>query len=67
MVPAAGALPGPRSGDLLFYGTRGNVHHVGIYIGAGRMVHAPTFGEPVQVSSYRWNGDDYLAASRPAK
>ncbi|MGW5722823.1 C40 family peptidase [Amycolatopsis sp. NPDC003865] len=67
---AAGPLvPGDQlllPGDLLFYGTRGNVHHVGIYIGAGRMVHAPTFGEPVQVSSYRWNGDDYLAASRPA-
>ncbi len=54
-------------GDLVFYGTRGNVHHVGLYIGAGKMVHAPTFGEPVQVSSYRWNGDDYLAASRPAR
>ncbi|MEV6831258.1 bifunctional lytic transglycosylase/C40 family peptidase [Amycolatopsis sp. NPDC051102] len=53
-------------GDLVFYGTPGNVHHVGLYIGAGKMVHAPTFGEPVQVSPYRWNGDDYLTASRPA-
>jgi cell wall-associated NlpC family hydrolase len=52
-------------GDLVFYGTPGNVHHVGLYIGVGKMVHAPTFGEPVQVSPYRWNGDDYLAASRP--
>ena len=52
-------------GDLVFYGTPDKVHHVGLYIGAGRMVHAPTFGEPVQISKYRWKGDDYLAASRP--
>ncbi|MEU0466662.1 bifunctional lytic transglycosylase/C40 family peptidase [Amycolatopsis sp. NPDC006131] len=63
LVPAGQPL---LPGDLVFYGTPGNVHHVGLYIGAGKMVHAPTFGEPVQVSNYRWNGDDYLAASRPA-
>ncbi|MDX8030999.1 bifunctional lytic transglycosylase/C40 family peptidase [Lentzea sp. BCCO 10_0856] len=62
LVPAGQPL---LPGDLVFYGTPGNVHHVGLYIGAGKMVHAPTFGQPVQVSSYRWNGDDYLAASRP--
>jgi cell wall-associated NlpC family hydrolase len=61
-VPAGQPL---LPGDLVFYGTPGNVHHVGLYIGAGKMVHAPTFGQPVQVSNYRWNGDDYLAASRP--
>ena len=63
LVPAGEPL---LPGDLVFYGTPGNVHHVGLYIGAGKMVHAPTFGELVQISSYRWNGDDYLAASRPA-
>jgi len=63
LVPAGQPL---LPGDLVFYGTPSNVHHVGLYIGAGKMVHAPTFGEPVQVSNYRWNGDDYLAASRPA-
>ncbi|WP_043660570.1 C40 family peptidase [Nocardia thailandica] len=52
-------------GDLVFYGTAADVHHVGIYLGAGQMVHAPTFNEPVQVSPYRWNGDDYYAARRP--
>ena len=52
-------------GDLVFYGTPSNVHHVGLYLGAGKIVHAPTFGQPVQVSPYRWAGDDYLAASRP--
>lgn len=63
LVPADQPL---LPGDLVFYGTPGNVHHVGLYIGGGKMVHAPTFGEPVQVSGYRWSRDDYLAASRPA-
>lgn len=52
-------------GDLVFYGTPSNVHHVGLYLGAGKMVHAPTFSQPVQVNPYRWEEDDYLAASRP--
>lgn len=55
-----------RSGDLVFYGRSSRVHHVGLYVGNGRMVTAPTYGEPVQVVSYRWPGDDYLAAGRPA-
>ncbi|UGT59890.1 NlpC/P60 family protein [Nocardia asteroides] len=52
-------------GDLLFYSTDGDVHHVGIYLGGGQMVHAPTFSEPVQISPYRWKGDDYYTATRP--
>ncbi|TCO49673.1 NlpC/P60 family protein [Actinocrispum wychmicini] len=52
-------------GDLIFYGTPNHVHHVGLYLGAGKIVHASTFNEPVKISSYRWNGDDFLAASRP--
>ena len=35
-----------RVGDLLFFSGRG---HVGIYIGRGRMVHAPHSGTRVQV------------------
>jgi cell wall-associated NlpC family hydrolase len=35
-----------RAGDLLFFSGRG---HVGIYIGRGRMVHAPHSGTRVQV------------------
>ncbi len=50
----------------VFYGTPNKVHHVGLYIGAGKMVHAATFRQPIKISSYRWNGDDYLTASRPA-
>jgi cell wall-associated NlpC family hydrolase len=35
-----------RPGDLLFFSGLG---HVGIYIGRGRMVHAPHSGTSVQV------------------
>jgi cell wall-associated NlpC family hydrolase len=62
-VPAGAPL---QPGDLVFYGTPSKVHHVGMYIGAGRMVNAPTFGKPVQTAYYRWGGDDYLGATRPA-
>ncbi|WP_280489723.1 bifunctional lytic transglycosylase/C40 family peptidase [Nocardia carnea] len=55
-----------QPGDLLFYGTDADVHHVSLYLGAGKMLHAPTFGQPVQISDYRWPGDDYYAATRPA-
>ncbi|MFI6778201.1 NlpC/P60 family protein [Nocardia sp. NPDC050412] len=54
-------------GDLVFYGTTdNNVHHVGLFLGAGRMVHAPDVGAPVQVSDYRWPGDDFYGATRPS-
>jgi cell wall-associated NlpC family hydrolase len=39
-----------KRGDLLFFSGLG---HVGIYIGRGRMVHAPHSGTPVQVVSLR--------------
>nr|WP_308190271.1 NlpC/P60 family protein [Pseudonocardia sp. TRM90224] len=55
-----------QAGDLVFYGTLDRVHHVGLYLGGSRMVNAPTFGKPVQVAYYRWRGDDYLGATRPA-
>ena len=37
-----------RPGDLLFYATRGYVHHVSIYAGNGRMVQSPNTGSSVQ-------------------
>ncbi|WP_378733324.1 NlpC/P60 family protein [Nocardia brasiliensis] len=52
-------------GDLVFYGTDADIHHVGLYLGAGKMVHAPTFGKPVQISNYRYDGDDFYGATRP--
>src|SRR5689334_732329 len=62
-VPQGAAL---QPGDLVFYGTPSFVHHVGMYLGDGKMVNAPTFGQPVQVAFYRWGGDDFLGATRPA-
>ena len=55
-----------QPGDLVFYGTTARVYHVGMYVGAGRMVNAPTFGKPVQMAYYRYRGDNYLGATRPA-
>ncbi|WP_037307052.1 C40 family peptidase [Amycolatopsis orientalis] len=53
-------------GDLVFYGTPARIHHVGLYIGNGKMINAPTFGHPVQIDDYRSPGDDYAGATRPS-
>lgn len=37
-------------GDLVFFGKRGAVDHVGIYVGEGKFVHAPRTGRDVTVS-----------------
>jgi cell wall-associated NlpC family hydrolase len=39
------------AGDLVFFGRKGRVDHVGIYVGEGRFVHAPRTGRDVTVSS----------------
>ncbi|GAA4579958.1 NlpC/P60 family protein [Planotetraspora phitsanulokensis] len=56
-----------RSGDLVFYGRLssypGTIHHVGIYIGRGLMVHAPQTGDVVRISSI-WR-HDLVGATRP--
>ncbi|GAA4574647.1 C40 family peptidase [Planotetraspora kaengkrachanensis] len=56
-----------RSGDLVFYGRLssypGTIHHVGIYIGRGLMVHAPQTGDVVRISSI-WRRD-LVGATRP--
>ncbi|WAT15800.1 C40 family peptidase [Xanthomonas fragariae] len=50
------AVQGPRiapeklaGGDLVFFGSSGNVTHVGIYVGEGRFVHAPNTGGTVRL------------------
>jgi cell wall-associated NlpC family hydrolase len=53
-------------GDLVFYGTSAHIHHVGLYIGGGMMIDAPDFGQVVQIQPYRYKGDDYAGATRPA-
>jgi cell wall-associated NlpC family hydrolase len=41
----------PRSGDLVFFGTRKRTHHSGIYIGQGKMINAYATGTMVRVDS----------------
>ncbi|HEU5155766.1 MAG TPA: NlpC/P60 family protein [Streptosporangiaceae bacterium] len=63
-IPTNQLLPG----DLVFFATNtndpGTIHHVGIYVGGGRMVEAPYTGARVRVSS-AWRGD-LIGATRPA-
>ncbi len=54
-------------GDLLYYGTRTNIHHVTIYTGNGQMIAAPGRGQVVKIAPYRWEGDDFFGATRPVK
>lgn len=54
------------TGDLVFFGSRGNVTHVGIYIGEGRFVHAPSTGGTVRLDhldGHYWR-DHYSGAKR---
>jgi peptidoglycan DL-endopeptidase CwlO len=48
-----------RPGDLIFWAVNpndpGTIHHVAMYLGNGRMIHAPRTGKPVQIDSvYYW-------------
>lgn len=36
-----------RPGDLVFYYR--DIHHVGLFIGDGRIIHAPTFGQRIRI------------------
>jgi cell wall-associated NlpC family hydrolase len=49
-----------QPGDLVFFYSP--VSHVGMYVGNGKMVHAATFGVPVQVTSVDMSG--YVSARR---
>jgi len=70
---ALAAYQGPRiapkrltTADLVFFGSGGNVSHVGIYVGEGRFVHAPSSGGTVRLD--RLDGpywrDHYSGAKR---
>ncbi len=50
-----------RPGDLVFFGDP--IHHVGLFIGRGLMVHAPQTGDVVRIASM-WR-PDYVGATRP--
>lgn len=47
-----------QAGDIILFSSNGSssgVHHVGIYIGGNRMVHAPSTGKPVQVADLSYS------------
>jgi peptidoglycan DL-endopeptidase CwlO len=54
-----------RPGDLIFWSLNpsdpGTIHHVALYLGNGRMIHAPRTGKPVQIDSvYYWEPPDFF-------
>lgn len=53
-------------GDLLFFSSdpynAATIHHVGMYLGNGRMVHSPTTGDVVKISTVWWS--HFYAATR---
>ncbi|MET9313977.1 C40 family peptidase [Kribbella sp. NPDC003505] len=54
-----------RPGDLIFWSLDpddpGTIHHVAMYLGNGRMIHAPRTGKPVQIDSvYYWEPPDFF-------
>lgn len=49
-------------GDLVFFGTWSNPHHMGIYIGNNTYIHAPHTGDVIKVSSM--TRGDYVTARR---
>jgi cell wall-associated NlpC family hydrolase len=50
-----------QPGDLVFFGSP--IHHVGIYIGGGRMISAPHTGDVVKIQdAFR---SDFAGAARP--
>lgn len=48
-----------QKGDLVFFATRepGRISHVGIYIGGGKFIHAPSRGKKIRVDSL---ADEYF-------
>lgn len=60
----AGDGTGPLvPGDLLVYGNAARVHHIAIYLGAGKLVEARQSGTRITVSDVRLSGD-YFGAVR---
>jgi peptidoglycan DL-endopeptidase CwlO len=60
-------VPDLRPGDLVFFAhdpaDPATIHHVGMYVGQGLMVHAPHTGALVRVDAVRPGG--YAGATRP--
>ena len=56
-----------RAGDLLFFKISGKMSHVGLYLGDGRFVHAPSSGRKVSIESLRsgFYRKAFIRAGRP--
>lgn len=52
-----------QPGDLIFFGTKEDPHHVGMYIGNGMYIHAPHTGDVIKISALSGR-NDYLTARR---
>jgi cell wall-associated NlpC family hydrolase len=60
LLPGVPIIPG----DLVFFGTRHNLHHVGMVVDRDRMVDAPHTGAVVRIENYTtW--PDFYGATRP--
>jgi len=51
-----------KPGDLVFFGTFDNPHHMGMYIGDNNYIHAPHTGDVIKISAL--GRDDYVTARR---
>jgi cell wall-associated NlpC family hydrolase len=53
-----------KAGDILFFGSKADPHHEGLYIGNGQFIHAPHTGDHVRISSLKDYGLHLVAARR---
>ena len=51
-----------QAGDLIFFGTGSDPHHVGMYVGNNSYIHAPRTGDVIKISAL--TRSDYLTARR---
>jgi cell wall-associated NlpC family hydrolase len=58
-----------QPGDLLFFATnkgKGNIHHVSMYVGNGKMIQAPRAGKSIEIISINTSPykEEYAGARR---